>query len=75
MPKGDEAPAKLRLVIGYYFAGKSKRFVDGLKKNIDGSWDTSAALTHRKDASREEAEACFATVAAIFEVFSFIIPA
>jgi hypothetical protein len=74
-PKAGDADAKLKQVLNHYFAGRGERYRSGLAKVVDGVWDMSQPLTHRgQTASREEAEAALALVAALFEAFSFIIP-
>jgi hypothetical protein len=78
-PKGDDAEAKLRYVARHYLAGRSDRYRGGLVKAIDGViegvWDMASPLVHRHEtATREEAEATLALVAALFEAFSFVIP-
>jgi len=73
-PKGDDADTKLSLAASHYFAGRSDRYRGGLRKAIEGTWDLCVALSHRKTATREEAEVCLAHLTAVFEAFSFIVP-
>ena len=73
-PQGDNAGEKLHRVATFYFAGRSKRYVEGLGLSIDGSWVMVNALPHRKRATREEVEACAALIRNLFEAFSFIVP-
>lgn len=73
-PKRDDATGRLKVVLSHYFAGRSERYRRGLSKSIEASWDVSAALVHRKRATREEGETCFALLKGLFEAFSFIAP-
>lgn len=73
-PKGDDAKAKLSYLLKHYLAGRSEDYRTGFIRAIEGAWGMSVGLTHRKKATREEAEAVLAFLDAVFKAFSFIAP-
>lgn len=74
VPKGDEADTKLGYAAHHYAAAHSKRQGEGLDKVINGSWDFAQALTHRKNAPREDAQVCVTLTAAVFDSFALMVP-
>jgi hypothetical protein len=73
-PKLDAAAPRLKAVARFHWGGRSKNQLDGIKKLIDGTWDIAAAFLHRQHATREEADITVIQTAALFDVFSLLLP-
>jgi hypothetical protein len=66
-PRGDDATTKLRYAVRRWLAGSSERYREGVEAVVKGTWDIAVALSHRRAASREEAEVCVDQTSVLIE--------
>lgn len=73
-PKLDAAGLRLKTVARFHWGARSKNQLEGIKKQIDGTWDVANAFLHRQHATREEADITVILTSAVFDVFSLLLP-
>jgi hypothetical protein len=71
-PKHDDADTKLIYVSKHYGAGHSERQSAGVTKVVEGTWNIATAVSHRKSATREDAELCVLMTSNIFDSFALL---
>lgn len=66
-PKGDDAATKLKYIIRHCLAGTSETYRRASEALAKATWDLATSLSHRKTASREEAEVCVDQTSVLIE--------